>query len=121
MATTKKQAESPHVQTRIVRHYLETLQSPKPTGKRTPQWLQEQVELLPERIHEEQDPMQRLMLQQKLIDCTRDLEALGANDVDVEADFVKVALPFSERRGVTYAAWRAEGVPARVLREAGLK
>lgn len=120
MATTKAQAQSAHHQTRVVRYYLESLHAPRPQGKRTREWLTEQVALLPERIHEEQDAVQRLVLQQKLIDCTQDLEALEGNGEDVEADFVKVALLFSERRGVSYAAWRAEGVPARVLREAGL-
>lgn len=120
MATTKAQAQSAHHQTRVVRAYLESLNAPRPQGKRTREWLTEQANLLPERIHEETDPLQRLVLQQKLIDAVQDLEALDANTEDIEADFIKVALPFAERRGVTYAAFRAEGVPARVLREAGV-
>ena len=36
----------------------------------------------------------------------------------LEADFVKVAKTFSERRGISYGAWRDAGVPAQVLKRA---
>jgi hypothetical protein len=58
----------------------------------------------------------------------RDLQAKLArlrtdNAVDVktlEAAFVKVAKQFAENRGVTYGAWRDAGVPAEVLKRAGI-
>jgi hypothetical protein len=39
---------------------------------------------------------------------------------ELEAEFVKAALPYSRRKGITYAAWRAAGVEARLLRAAGV-
>lgn len=42
-----------------------------------------------------------------------DMEAL-------EAGFIAVARPYSDRKGLSYAAWRAVGVKPRVLRAAGI-
>ena len=38
----------------------------------------------------------------------------------IEAEFVKVAKEYSERNGYSYAAWRAIGVEAAVLKRAGV-
>ena len=35
-------------------------------------------------------------------------------------EFVKVAASYSERRGITYAAWREIGVTPEVLKKAGV-
>ena len=43
-----------------------------------------------------------------------DLEAL-------ESGFVKVVSAYSERKGISYAAWREQGVPAAVLKAGGIK
>ena len=50
------------------------------------------------------------------------LDAAGtANDFKgLEAAFVKVAKRFGENRGIGYAAWREAGVPAPVLKKAGI-
>ena len=58
----------------------------------------------------------------------RDLEAKiaqvnASNEADIkslEAAFVKIAKRFSQNRGVGYGAWRDAGVPAEVLRRAGV-
>ncbi len=54
----------------------------------------------------------------------RYLEALAdrhAADIEaLEASFIAVAGPYSARKGLTYAAWRAVGVKPRVLRAAGI-
>jgi hypothetical protein len=50
------------------------------------------------------------------------LESLGTGP-DQEAladDFVKHAKAYSERKGISYATWREFGVPADVLRKAGI-
>ena len=46
--------------------------------------------------------------------------AAGVDVAKVEAEFVKVAKSFGERRGITYGAWRDAGVPAAVLKRAGI-
>jgi hypothetical protein len=121
MAT--KQTLAPRTQTNYVRAYLEALErgTTRP-GKRSTAWLQEQVQTLPERIHEEPDALKRVVLTQRLIDCEADLvEREAEGDLsDLEANFVQAVGPWTERTGVTYKALRAQGVPARVLREAGL-
>ena len=54
----------------------------------------------------------------------RYLEALAhrnAGEIEaLEGAFITVAGPYSERKGLTYAAWRAVGVKPRVLRAAGI-
>ena len=52
-------------------------------------------------------------------------EALGRAEASedlatLEAAFVEHAGSYSERKGISYAAWREAGVPADVLRRAGI-
>ncbi len=44
----------------------------------------------------------------------------GADVKQLEAAFVKVAKKFGENRGISYGAWRDAGVPADVLKKAGV-
>lgn len=47
----------------------------------------------------------------------------SAGDVDtkgLEVEFVRVAKKFGENRGIRYGAWRDAGVPAEVLKRAGI-
>jgi hypothetical protein len=61
------------------------------------------------------------LVQQKL-----ELERLSrSNGTETDLDelrkqFAKVAKQYGERKGISYAAWRQVGVPAEVLREAGI-
>jgi len=49
------------------------------------------------------------------------MNAAGGSDVkSLEADFVKIAKRFGENRGIGYGAWRDAGVPAVVLKRAGV-
>jgi hypothetical protein len=38
----------------------------------------------------------------------------------LEEGFIEAAKSYGERKGITYAAWRAAGVDANVLRKAGI-
>jgi len=50
-----------------------------------------------------------------------DVENAGGNDIKrLEAAFVKVAKQFGENRGIGYGAWRDAGVPAVILKKAGV-
>jgi hypothetical protein len=44
----------------------------------------------------------------------------GVDVKTLEAGFVKIAKRFGENRGITYGAWRDAGVPAQVLKRAGV-
>lgn len=49
------------------------------------------------------------------------LESASGGDVkSLEAAFVKIAKRFGENRGIGYGAWRDAGVPAQVLKRAGV-
>lgn len=65
----------------------------------------------------------RLQLLQERNDLAAELAALEAEPVDLAAlrsAFVKVAKGYSERKGITYATWRAVGVDAATLKAAGI-
>ncbi|WP_157042047.1 hypothetical protein [Nitriliruptor alkaliphilus] len=67
--------------------------------------------------------MKRLDLIQKRLDLEERL-AEQANDVDLaqlEADFVRAASGYAERKDISYTAFREAGVPAGVLKAAGVR
>ena len=39
---------------------------------------------------------------------------------ELEAGFVEHARSYSERKGISYSAWRETGVPAAALKKAGI-
>jgi hypothetical protein len=110
-------------QGRAVRRYLEALDAHRP--KRGRKRTKESMERRLERIDQElsgADPLKRLQLTQERLDLTEELGALGAK-VDLsglEADFVAAASGYSDRKGISYAAWRALGVEPSVLKRAGI-
>ena len=69
------------------------------------------------------DALGRLHLLQERRDLEDELESMNGGGVDLralEGEFVKAAKSYSQRKGVSYAAWREVGVPASVLRQAGI-
>ena len=105
---------------KVVRHYL-TSRSRRDGRSPRPEELRQRIEKLDARIAEETSPMKRLRLHAEKNQLVQRLAASGSEDADdVEKEFIAVAKSFSERRGIPYAAWREEGVPAKVLNEAGV-
>jgi hypothetical protein len=110
-------------QGRAVRRYLEALDAHKPKRgrKRTPDSMKKRLE----RIETEMasaDPLKRLQLVQERIDLNDEM-ARAEDKIDLtqlEDEFAKAAPPYSERKGISYAAWRELGVPASVLKKAGI-
>lgn len=110
-------------QGRAVRNYLEALEThrPKRGRKRTPDSIKKRLDAIETEIATA-NPVKRLQLVQERIDLSAELEA-GTETVDLtalEADFVAAAKPYSERKGISYAAWRELGVPAAALKAAGI-
>jgi hypothetical protein len=68
------------------------------------------------------DPLRRLSMAQERIDLEDELYDLeNAESIDeYEAAFVEAAADYSERKGISYAAWREVGVPAATLKAAGI-
>lgn len=113
------------VASRAVRAYLSLIveQRPKRGRKRTAESVSRQLARVEERLASgDADPITRLGLVQERMDLTAELESMQSSvDVaEIEAGFVEHARGYGERKGVSYSAWRELGVPADVLRRAGI-
>ncbi len=110
-------------QAKAVRDYLEALETtrPRPGRKRTPDSIRSRLEKLATMIAEA-SPAKRVELIQERLDLEEELTRLEQeSDLSaVEEAFVAVARDYSERKGITYRAWREAGVPAEVLKRAGI-
>lgn len=111
-------------QGKAVRNYLEALEQHKPKRgrKRTPESMRAQLDKINAEL-DDADPVKKLQMIQDRIDIEAELEATE-NKPDLsalEADFVAAAAGYSERKGISYAAWRELGVEAAVLKQAGIK
>lgn len=107
---------------RVVKRYLEGLQFRPSQRRRFPEQLKERIRDLEERIAQEDNPLRRLELVQSRIEAEKALaEMESKEDVeDLEEEFKQVVGSYSERKGISYSAWRELGVPVKVLREAGV-
>ena len=108
---------------RGVKNYLEALESNRPRRgrQRTPDSIKKRLATIQSQLPDS-PPLQRLQLVQEELDLQQELERLQAK-VDLsglERDFVRVAKPYSERKGISYAAWRELGVAPEVLKKAGI-
>ena len=100
-----------------VKAYLGSLQITKKRGRRpTP----ERVDELQEQAAAEFDPLKRLELVQKRLDVEKQLAAPTVDVEVLEDGFVEYAAQYGARKGITYPAWREVGVPASVLKAAGI-
>jgi hypothetical protein len=108
---------------RAVRRYLEALeaQRPKRGRRRTPESIKKRLDAIDEKIASE-NAINRLQLVQERLDLTAELEATDhAIDIELlEKEFVGSAKGYSDRKGISYAAWRELGVPAWILADAGI-
>jgi hypothetical protein len=109
-------------QSRIVKRYLEALQVQGGASRTSKSTLEARIERMNDHLTQEQNPLQRLQLRQRVLDSERQLQDLNkaADLKGLEEEFVGVARKYSERKGISYSAWRGEGVPASTLREAGV-
>jgi DNA polymerase/3'-5' exonuclease PolX len=68
-----------------------------------------------------EDPVERLKLRPLLRAAQERESTTSEQDMEtLEEAFVKVAGSYSQRHGLTYSDWRTEGVPASVLKRAGI-
>ncbi len=106
---------------RIVRLYLEALESTKPRRgrKRTPDSIRKRLATI-NTLLPDAKPLNHL----HLVEEKQRLEAELAHTGDVvdlaalEKSFTKVARQYGERKGISYSAWRTVGVSAAVLAQA---
>ena len=107
---------------RAVKQYLEALGSRRPGRPVTPERLRDKITSLESRIADETDPLKALEMRQERLDAEAALVRAEATEdfAAFETAFVEHAKPYSERKGISYSAWRESGVPADVLRRAGI-
>jgi len=106
---------------RIVRRYLEALESTKPRRgrKRTPESIRKRLFAIDNSLATA-DPLSRLHLIEERQRLEAELSHTG-DTVDLaalEKSFIKVARVYGERKGISYSAWRTVGVSASVLQQA---
>jgi len=109
-------------ESRAIKQYLEGLKSRRPGRPVTPATLAKRINDLEGKISSEKDPLRSVELRQARIEAEGALgRAESALDLaDLEKGFVKNAKSYSKRKGISYAAWRESGVPAAILKEAGI-
>jgi len=110
-------------ESRAVRRYLEALEAHKPKRgrKRTAEGVASRLRQIDSRLANA-DALTRLHLVQERLNLQTEL---ASRDITVdlqslEAGFVTAASGYGDRKGLTYAAWRAAGVDPTVLRKAGI-
>lgn len=110
------------VEGRTVRRYLDALAAPRPKRRRSPEVVQARLDEIAASLLQV-DVIRRLELAQEQLDLEAELAAATTDDgfADLEAEFVKVAKAYGERKGLTYEAWRRVGVESSVLTRSGIK
>ncbi len=109
---------------RAIKAYLAAATTPKKRGRPvTQQSLEERIATLDRKVDAEDDPLARVELIQARIDAQKALDDLetAADIKALEAGFVEYAAGYSDRKGISWTAWREAGVPAATLRKAGIK
>ena len=110
-------------QSKAVRDYLKMLeQDGRRSSNMSPDQLNAKIHETQTRIDETDDPARRLELIQRRIDLEEQLGSVeDAPDPDaLEKGFIEAAKDYSERKGISYPAWREVGVPAATLKSAGV-
>jgi hypothetical protein len=111
-------------QARTVSRYLDALESNKPKRgrKRTSDSVKKRLGTVETEL-KGASGLTRLTLLQERRDLEVELAGMqgGAPDVGaLEKEFVKVAKSYSEKKGISYGAWREFGVAPEVLKKAGI-
>ena len=110
-------------QSRAVKTYLQAIDANKPKRgrKRTPDSIKARLTKIEADLGGA-DALNALNMRQERIDLQKELTGMSrTTDLSaLEKEFVKAAKGYSERRGISYAVWRESGVPADVLKKAGV-
>jgi hypothetical protein len=109
---------------RSVGRYLEALEAHKPKRgrKRTPESVKKNLGAVQDSLKTASGARRLELIQQRraLEVEMAGMQAGGPDMSALEKEFVRAAKGYSERKGITYGAWREFGVPAEVLRKAGI-
>jgi hypothetical protein len=109
-------------ETKAIKDYLAATTQRRPGRPVTTASVKAKLAGIEAKLASEPDSMKRLGLIQARRDAEAQLAGLSES-VDLsalEAGFVRHAKTYSERKGISYGAWREAGVPAPVLKAAGI-
>jgi hypothetical protein len=108
---------------RAIRQYLDALQAHRPRRgrRRGPESIQRRLQQIEFEVSQA-DALSRIQLLQEQMDLQQELESrMDAVDLPaLEEAFVKAAASYSQRKGISYSAWRQVGVQPSVLARAGI-
>jgi hypothetical protein len=109
---------------RTVNQYLEALEAHKPKRgrKRTAESVKKRLTTVEQEL-KTAIALSRLQLLQERRDLEVELAGMQGGGADIsglEKEFVKVAKSYSEKKGISYGAWREFGVTPEVLKKAGI-
>lgn len=109
-------------ESRLIKRYLEALGRRRPGRPITRESLERKLAGLDAKIEGESDYLKRVDLVQQRLETEETLTSMreSANLEELEEGFVEVAKSYSDRKGISYSAWREVGVPASALRRAGI-
>lgn len=125
MAMSKEHKEAlarGRLEARSIKAYLNALDARKPGRPVTRESLEQRLARVNSKLEAEVDPLKRLDLMQSKMDIEQTLANTekSSNLEELAAGFVAHAKSYSERKGITYTTWRQFGVPAELLRQAGI-
>jgi len=109
-------------ESRAIKLYLDAISTRRPGRPVSPERLKARIATLMEKIAAADDSLKALGYRQDRLAAEADLQRVeAAADIEVvEAGFVEHAASYSGRKGISYAAWREQGVPSTVLAKAGI-
>jgi hypothetical protein len=104
--------------------YLDALDANKPKRgrKRTPESVKKRLGTIESEL-KSASGLTRLSMLQERRDLEVELAGMQAGGPDLSAlekEFVKVAKPYAQKKGISYGAWREFGVAPDVLKKAGI-
>lgn len=110
-------------ESRAIKAFLEALEARRPGRPVSKDSLQKRLEKVNEKLESAANPLETVDLIQSKLDIEKALAQVeNARDFNaLEAGFIENVASYSERKGVSYTAWREFGVPAAVLKKAGIK
>jgi hypothetical protein len=111
-------------QGKAVRDYLAAIEQERRPGRRQNRsTIEARIPEVQQAIDEEPDPAKRVDLIQKRLDLEQRLVECRTSPTSsaLEQGFIESAAEYSERKGITYTAWREAGVPAAALKAAGIR
>lgn len=107
---------------RAIKAYLSSLEERKSGRTVTRESLEKRIDKISKRLEASDDPLKSIELVQARLDLEENLSRLDDHEdfEALEAEFVANVGAYSKRKGISYTAWREFGVPAAILRTAGV-